>query len=319
MTPSSDAPTPGANGEIQAGRYYGRGVPYLPINEYPGKLIAIEGTDGVGRTTQIQRLREWLEVKGYGVIETGWTRSMLMQPTIELAKSSNTLSAVSLSRSPPTCGPAREGDHPRARPFVVLPTVHLHRAGGWAFGASTPWLLMASHCPARPLPEGRLSRRWSPSARARGMDFWESGMDLKLGDIYTAFAPTKPVASDGSMADEFHFARWTRVARRSHQDGALRKRSRRVPGRNTEFTLLKQLGNGRDRVRYLLQGRRDRRLDKFAPARISNRLAAKIDVAGLNFYYGAARVLHDVNLRSANQVTALIGPSGCGNRRSCDR
>ena len=80
MTPSPDAShTRGANGEIQAGRYYGRGVPYLLIDEYPGKLIAIEGTDGVGRTTQIQRLREWLEVKGYGVIETGWTRSMLMQ------------------------------------------------------------------------------------------------------------------------------------------------------------------------------------------------------------------------------------------------
>jgi len=59
-----------------------------------GKLIAIEGTDGVGRSTQIQLLRQWLEVRGYGVIETGWTRSMLMQPTIELAKSSNTLNKL---------------------------------------------------------------------------------------------------------------------------------------------------------------------------------------------------------------------------------
>jgi len=79
---------------IQPGRYYGRGIPYLPINGYPGKLIAIEGTDGVGRSTQIQLLREWLEVKGYGVVETGWTRSPLMQPTIELAKSSNTLNKL---------------------------------------------------------------------------------------------------------------------------------------------------------------------------------------------------------------------------------
>src|SRR6267154_5795693 len=79
------------NGGIQPGKYYGRSIPYLPINEYPGKLIAVEGTDSVGRTTQIELLREWLEVKGYGVVETGWTRSGLMQPTIELAKSSNTL------------------------------------------------------------------------------------------------------------------------------------------------------------------------------------------------------------------------------------
>ena len=83
-----------ANGQIQPGRYYGQGIPYLPINGYPGKLIAIEGTDGVGRSTQIQLLREWLEIKGYGVVETGWTRSPLMQPTIELAKSSNTLNKL---------------------------------------------------------------------------------------------------------------------------------------------------------------------------------------------------------------------------------
>src|SRR5436190_1631988 len=70
-----------ANGRIQPGLYYGQGIPYLPISGYPGKLIAIEGADGVGRSTQIQLLREWLEIKGYGVVETGWTRSPLMQPT----------------------------------------------------------------------------------------------------------------------------------------------------------------------------------------------------------------------------------------------
>src|SRR6266478_1820447 len=84
----------GANGGIQAGSYYGNGIPYLPIDGYPGKIIAIEGTDGVGRSTQIHLLREWLEVQGYGVIETGWTRSELMQPTIELAKASNTLNKL---------------------------------------------------------------------------------------------------------------------------------------------------------------------------------------------------------------------------------
>src|SRR2546430_4883730 len=92
--PNPANPMDGANGGIQPGRYYSRGIPYLPINAYPGKLIAIEGTDGVGRSTQIQLLREWLEVKGYGVVETGWTRSPLMQPTIELAKSSNTLNKL---------------------------------------------------------------------------------------------------------------------------------------------------------------------------------------------------------------------------------
>jgi phosphate transport system ATP-binding protein len=39
----------------------------------------------------------------------------------------------------------------------------------------------------------------------------------------------------------------------------------------------------------------------------------KIDVSGVNFYYGAHQVLHDISLQiQANQVTAFIGPSGCG-------
>src|SRR3954462_4170884 len=47
----------------------------------------------------------------------------------------------------------------------------------------------------------------------------------------------------------------------------------------------------------------------------ANRLdaAIKIDVQGLNFYYGHRRVLHDVDVTiRSHEVTALIGPSGCG-------
>jgi phosphate transport system ATP-binding protein len=41
--------------------------------------------------------------------------------------------------------------------------------------------------------------------------------------------------------------------------------------------------------------------------------AAKIDVVGMNFYYGLHRALDGISLRiQPNQVTALIGPSGCG-------
>jgi phosphate transport system ATP-binding protein len=39
----------------------------------------------------------------------------------------------------------------------------------------------------------------------------------------------------------------------------------------------------------------------------------KIDVNGLNFYYGAKRALEDITIgMRANLVTAFIGPSGCG-------
>ena len=40
---------------------------------------------------------------------------------------------------------------------------------------------------------------------------------------------------------------------------------------------------------------------------------AKIDVSGLDFYYGDRRVLEQISVKiRPNEVTALIGPSGCG-------
>jgi phosphate transport system ATP-binding protein len=39
----------------------------------------------------------------------------------------------------------------------------------------------------------------------------------------------------------------------------------------------------------------------------------KLQIAGLNFHYGAQQALYDVGLKiSEKRVTALIGPSGCG-------
>src|SRR2546427_928508 len=218
-------PLEGANSGIQAGRYYGRSIPYLPINGYPGKLIAIEGTDGVGRSMQIQLLREWLEVKGYGVVETGWTRSPLMQPTIELAKSSNTLNKLTFvllyatdfaDRLEKEIIPALKAG------FVVLSDRYiftaLARAGvrgidrAWLrtlYGfAIAPHLVFYLNIDVKNLIQRVLD--------ARGMDFWESGMDLKTGDdIYDSFRSyqQKLLKEYASMADEFHFR--TVDARRS--------------------------------------------------------------------------------------------------------
>ncbi len=41
--------------------------------------------------------------------------------------------------------------------------------------------------------------------------------------------------------------------------------------------------------------------------------ATKIDVEGLNFYYGERRALESINIKiRPHEVTSLIGPSGCG-------
>ena len=61
-------------------RFFGDGLTYIDPSELKGKLIAIEGTDGVGRSTHIELLQEWLEIQGYGVITTGWSPSFLSEP-----------------------------------------------------------------------------------------------------------------------------------------------------------------------------------------------------------------------------------------------
>src|SRR5438046_1203632 len=50
-------------------KYFGENLPYLKPFQKKGKLIAIEGTDGCGRSTQVELLKNWLEVRGYAVVD----------------------------------------------------------------------------------------------------------------------------------------------------------------------------------------------------------------------------------------------------------
>ena len=56
---------------------YGRLLPEMRLGDLAGKLIVIEGTDGAGRSTQIDLLKPWLEELGHAVVDTGMTRSPL--------------------------------------------------------------------------------------------------------------------------------------------------------------------------------------------------------------------------------------------------
>jgi dTMP kinase len=209
---SSDAPGP-----IRPGGYYANGIPYLPLDGYPGKIIAIEGTDGVGRSTQIRLLREWLEVQGYGVVETGWTRSELMQPTIELAKASNTLNKLTFvllyatdfaDRLEKEIIPALKAG------FIVLSDRYIFTAMARAGvrGVDRTWMRNLYGFAIAPhlvfylkIDEKTLIRR---VLQARGMDYWESGMDMKhADDIYDSFRTyqNKLLREYAAMADEFKF------------------------------------------------------------------------------------------------------------------
>ena len=79
--------------------FYGERPPGLAVagDILPGRLIAIEGTDGVGRSTQIALLKEWLEGRGYAVVGTGLRRSVLAGRGIQRAKRGNTLDTLTLN------------------------------------------------------------------------------------------------------------------------------------------------------------------------------------------------------------------------------
>jgi dTMP kinase len=206
-----------AYGGVTPGQYYGHGLPYATLDKYPGKIIAIEGTDGVGRSTQIRLLREWLEVQGYAVLETGWTRSRLMQPTIDLAKASNTLNKLTFvllyacdfaDRLEKEIIPALKAG------FIVLADRYIYTALARAGvrGVDSHWIRRVYGFAIAPhlvfylkLDVDTLVRR---VLEARGMAFWESGMDMKLGDdIYDSFrAYQRQLLKEyASMADEFGF------------------------------------------------------------------------------------------------------------------
>src|SRR5437588_11100422 len=63
----------------------------------PGRLIVIEGTDGVGRSTQLHLLRPWLESSGYAVVDTEMTRSELIGAGLKQAKEGHTLGPITLN------------------------------------------------------------------------------------------------------------------------------------------------------------------------------------------------------------------------------
>jgi dTMP kinase len=78
-------------------RFFGRGLPYLDVTGLSGRLFVVEGTDGVGRSTQIDRLRDWLELQGHAVVTTGWTRSTLMSGAIVVAQQGHSLNRLTFA------------------------------------------------------------------------------------------------------------------------------------------------------------------------------------------------------------------------------
>src|SRR2546428_13165715 len=62
-----------------------------------GFLIAFEGPDGSGKTTQRKLFKTWLQTEGYEVVTTKWNSSELIKPIIKARKSVQALSPEEFS------------------------------------------------------------------------------------------------------------------------------------------------------------------------------------------------------------------------------
>ena len=196
---------------------YGKLLPGMKISDLSGKLIVIEGTDGVGRTTQINMLKPWLEEQGHAVLDTGMTRSPLAGEGIRRAKEGINLGRVTQSLFYATDFVDRLENEivPALRSgFIVLTDRYVYSLMARAFvrGMDSKWIRSIYSVALK--PDATFYLRLSIDQLiprvvfSRGFDYWESGMDLYPGrDMYDCFCnyQTALLAEFDRLSEEYKF------------------------------------------------------------------------------------------------------------------
>jgi dTMP kinase len=191
----------------------GLGLP----DELPGRLIVIEGTDSVGRSTQMQLLRSWLERRGVAVHDTGLTRGRLAGQDIQTAKQGHTMGPRTQCLFYATDFADRLETEivPALRAGYVVVTdryIYSLMARSAVRGMEREWLRKLYGFALKPTltlylkisVSGLLPRALS----AGGFDFWESGMDyLAEETLYDAFVKHQSalLAEFEAMTAEYGF------------------------------------------------------------------------------------------------------------------
>jgi dTMP kinase len=198
--------------------YYRVPIPGVQLeSEVPGKLIVLEGTDGVGRTTQTRLLRSWLESSGLAVYDTGLTRSVLAGRHIQEAKEGHTMGRRTqclfyatdfADRLENEIVPALKAG------YVVLTDRYIYSlmARAAVRGVERDWLRKLYGFALKPDLILYLTvsiEQLLPRVLASGgFDYWESGMDHLVEDtLYEAFVKhqTSLLAEFDQMAKEYSF------------------------------------------------------------------------------------------------------------------
>jgi dTMP kinase len=187
-------------------------------HSYPGKLIVLEGTDGVGRTTQAGLLQNWLAVEGYSAVVTEWKSSELICRVIDKAKSKNALNTITFSllyatdladRLHNIIAPALKSGQ-----IVIADRYHYTAfARDVVRGADPAWVRKLYGFAIEPdlvfyfkMPLESLLRRIITTRG--GLDFYESGRDIGMStDLYQSFKlyQSHILTEYEHMVDEFKF------------------------------------------------------------------------------------------------------------------
>src|SRR5256885_9074972 len=178
--------------------FYGHGIPGVDLEELAGKLIVVEGADGSGRSTQIARLRDWLENCGHATVQVGLKRSTLVSEELDQAQQGNILSRTTLSLFYAT-------DFADQLENIILPGlkagfmvladryIYTLMARDLVRGMDEAWLKNLYGIALAPdavfylnvSPEQLVQRNF---AKNLSLDYWESGMDIGLSrDMFDSF------------------------------------------------------------------------------------------------------------------------------------
>ncbi|GAB4545845.1 MAG: dTMP kinase [Phycisphaerales bacterium] len=169
----------------------------VDISGYPGRLICLEGTDGVGRSTHIALLREWLEMHGYGVAHSAIKTSQLAGEGLARAQEGHTLGrrTMDLFYATDFADRLERNILPALKAgFVVLTDRYIYAmiARSIVRGSESAWIEDVYRFAPEPHAVFYLDvdvEHLTPRVVASGgFDYWESGMDFQEGeDVHASF------------------------------------------------------------------------------------------------------------------------------------
>jgi len=179
-------------------KFYDIIPPGVDPNALSGKLFVIEGADGSGRSTQINILTDWLEHKGFPVVNVGLKRSTLISKQFTAAQQSKVIGPLTLNLFYAT-------DHVDQLENVIIPAL---RAGFLVIADRYIYTLMAraivrgadpdwvkSIYSLSIIPDAVFYLKAKPQIlvernfqKKNTLDYWESGMDIGYSqDMFESF------------------------------------------------------------------------------------------------------------------------------------